>query len=301
VQKRLDVRNSTTEVLVGMQRIDVPLLPLLLRRESIANAIVHRDYSQLGPITVQLTDSSFTVSSPGGFPPGVTIGNILEQSRPRSQVLANAFMRAGLVERKGKGVNEMFESQLRAGRDAPDYSRTTNDAVVVSVPLGSADLDLVRFLATYQDQQQRNLSLDELRIVHEVKTSGPATSAELSEYLGIAVAPARATANGLTEAGILEARGSGRSRRFHLTARFYDLAEDRAAYVRVRTMDPLQQRQMVLDYVQTFGRITRGQAAELCQLTASEARRLLKSLVDEGRLELRGERRGAYYVLTDSH
>lgn len=51
----------------------------------------------------------------------MTRGNILEQSRPRSLVLADAFKRAGSVERRGKGVNEMFDSQLRAGRDVPDY------------------------------------------------------------------------------------------------------------------------------------------------------------------------------------
>lgn len=299
VQQRLDVRNATTEVLIGVQRIDVPSLPYLVRRESIANALVHRDYSQLGPITVQLTDSSFAVSNPGGFPPGVSVDNILEQSRPRSLILSNAFKRAGLVERKGKGVNEMFESQLRAGRDAPDYSRTTNDAVVVNVPVSSSDLDLVRFLAAYQDNQQRSLSLAELRVVHEVKVSGPATTPELAEYLGLTNSTARAVANTLAEAGILEARGSGRVRRFHLTARFYDLAQDRAAYVRVRSMDPLQQKQMVLDYVQTYGRITRRQVAELCQLSSPEARRLLKSLTDEGRLHLRGERRGAHYVMAD--
>lgn len=300
VQQRLDARNAVTEVLIGVQRIDVPLLPLLLRREAVANALVHRDYSQLGPVIVQLTDSSFAVSSPGGFPPGVTVDNILEQSRPRSLILANAFKRAGLVERRGKGVNEMFESQLRAGRHTPDYSRTTNDAVFVSVPLGDSDLDLVRFLAAFQDNQQRSLSLDELRVVHEVKTSGPATITELSEYLGLPNASARAVANKLMEAGVLEGRGSGRTRRHHLTARFYDLAQDRAAYVRVRSMDPLQQKQMVLAYVQTYGRVTRGQVAELCQLSSPEARRLLKSLTDDGRLELRGERRGSHYVLAES-
>lgn len=194
----------------------------------------------------------------------------------------------------------MFESQLRAGRHAPDYSRTTSDAVIVSVPLGDSDLDLVRVLAAFQNNRQRSPSLDELRVVHEVKTSGPATIPELAEYLGLPNATARAVANKLAEAGVLEGRGSSRARRYHLTARFYDLAQDRAAYVRVRSMDPLQQKQMVMDYVHTYGRVTRGQVAELCQLTSPEARRLLKSLTDDGRLELRGERRGSHYVLADS-
>ncbi|MDO5697174.1 MAG: putative DNA binding domain-containing protein [Dermatophilus congolensis] len=292
----VDRRNSVTELLVGMHRVDIPLIPALTRRESIANALVHRDYSMLGPTTVQITENEFTVSNPGGFPPGVTIANILEESRPRSAALAGAFKRAGLVERRGKGVNDMFDQQLRAGRDTPDYSRSTSGSVTVAVTLGTADLDLVRFLRTYESERQRSLSLDELRVVHEVKSSGSVTASELAATLGMLPATVRAVAARLVEAGILEERGVGRSRRYHLTAGFYDAAQDRGAYVRVKGIDPLQQERMILDYVTAFESITRSQAAALCQTTPSQARTILKALVDSGRLRLVGERRGARYV-----
>lgn len=262
----------------------------------MANALVHRDYTALGPTQTQITDTEFVVSNPGGFPPGVTTSNILDQSRPRSPILAAAFKRAGLVERRGKGVNDMFEQQLRAGRATPDYSRTTQDSVVVAVPLGNADLDLVRFLLTWENENQRPLNLDELRIVHEVKSSGSATSTEVADELNLLRATARTSLSRLVESGILEARGVGRSRKFHLTARFYDLAQDRNAYVRVKGADPLQQERMILDYVNAYKSITRSQAAELCQTTPLQARATLKRLVDDGRLSLEGERRGAKYV-----
>lgn len=99
----------------------------------------------------------------------------------------------------------------------------------------------------------------------------------------------------LVEKGILESRGAGRNRRFHLTARFYDMAEDRDAYVRVKGADPLQQQRMILDYVDAYGSIARSQAAELCQVSPQQARQVLKRLVDEGSLELVGQRRGARY------
>lgn len=299
VHGRLDRRNSTTEVVVGLTRVDIPLISKLTLRESIANALVHRDYSEQGPTQIQLTETEFSVGNPGGFPPGVTISNILEQSRPRSIALTHAFMRAGLVERKGKGVNEMFESQLRAGREAPDYSGSTDESVLVSVPLSTVDLELVRFLAALQSEKQRDLSLSELRVIHEIKMSGSATSAELAEYLSLTAARARSVANSLVATGFLEARGNGRSRRFHLTARFYDLAQDRAAYVRVRPIEPMQQEQMVLDYVESFGKITRSQAAELCQLAPTEASNLLKRLRDRSKLVLKGQRRGSHYVLPE--
>lgn len=300
IQSRLEQRHTTTEVIVGLQRIDIPLISTMTRRESVANALVHRDYSTLGPATVALSDAEFTVTNPGGFPPGVTVDNLLEQSRPRSLVLADAFKRAGLVERRGKGVNEMFESQLRAGRDAPDYSRSNSELVTVSVPLGTSDLELVRFLAALQSERQKDLSLDQLRLVHEVRTSGAATSAELADQLSLTPSLVRSVATSLIEAGVLESRGNGRARRFHLAPPFYVLSEDKAAYVRVRPVAPLQQEQMVLDYVAAYGSISRAQAAELCHVSPYAARSLLKRLTEDNKLELRGQRRGAHYVLPDT-
>ncbi len=294
----IDRRNSITELMAGMQRVEISLIPSVTRREALANALVHRDYAALGPTSVQITGTEFVVSNPGGFPPGVTTANILDQSRPRSPILAAAFKRAGLVERRGKGVNDMFEQQLRAGRDVPDYSRSNAESVMVTVPLGNADVDLVRFLLTWENQRQQPLNLDELRLVHEVKSSGSATSLEVAETLNLIPATAKSLLGRLVEAGILESRGVGRSRKFHLTARFYDLAQDRNAYVRVKGADPLQQERMVLDYVSAYGSINRSQAAQLCQTTPVQARAMLKRLVDDGRLTLQGERRGARYVLT---
>lgn len=295
LRDRLDDRDVVTELMAGMQRIEIPLIPTVTRREAVANALLHRDYAQLGPTVVQITDSEFTVASPGGFPPGITVTNLLEQSRPRSPVLADAFRRAGLVDRLGKGVNDMFEQQLRAGRDVPDYSRTTGQGVVVTVPLGTADLDVVRFLLVFENEHQTPLHIDELRVVHEVKAAGSASVAEMADALAMVNVTVRNTAARLVEKGLLESRGSGRSRRFHLTARFYDVAQDRNAYVRVKGADPLQQRRMIIDYVEAYGSISRAQTAQLCQISPVQARRVLKGLVEEGTLQLVGERRGSRY------
>jgi ATP-dependent DNA helicase RecG len=293
----IDERNSVVELIAGLHRVEVSLIPSVTRREAVANALVHRDYAALGPGRVQITESEFVVSNPGGFPPGVTVANILKQSRPRSPILAAAFKRSGLVERRGKGVNDMFEQQLRAGRDAPDYTLSTADSVIVAVSLGTADLDLVRFLLTFENDTQQVLGLDDLRVVHEVRASGPATGAELAEALSLLLVTVRAITTRLAELGILEARGNGRSRKYHLTARFYGLAQDRSAYVRVKGVDPLQQERMIIDYLAAYDSITRSQAAQLCQTSPAQARHLLKRMVDHGRLVIVGERRGARYQL----
>jgi ATP-dependent DNA helicase RecG len=64
----------------------------------------------------------------------------------------------------------------------------------------------------------------------------------------------------------------------------------------VHGFEPLQQEQMVLQYVDGHGRISRTEAADLCSLTPDQASHLLRRLAKEGKLELRGERRGSEYI-----
>ena len=62
--------------------------------------------------------------------------------------------------------------------------------------------------------------------------------------------------------------------------------------------EPLQQEQMILQYVETHGRITRREVAELCKLTPIQARYLLEKMVKAGKLNRFGKLRGAWYGLS---
>lgn len=291
----IKVRNSEQELMVGLHRIGVPRVPEGTVRESIANALVHRDYAEMGPIQVQLTESSFRVSSPGGFPAGITLANLLDDSRPRSPVLAEAFKRAGIVDRAGRGITLMYQQLLRAGRGEPDYSATNEKAVIVTIPTSDADLEMVRFVVDYENSTGSALNLHQLRILHEIKVMGPQTVSELIDNLHESASVTRTQLARLAEMGLVEPRGAGRSRRHHLTAAFYRRAES-SEYVRLQDTDPIQQEHMVLTYVDQFGSITRGKAAELCRLSPNQARVLLRKLVDAGHLHMHGQRRGAYYT-----
>jgi len=291
----LDARNAEQELQIGLHRVRVPRLPEAIVREVVANAMVHRDYSELGPITIRLTETGLRVKSPGGFPPGITLANVVDDSHPRSVILADAFKRAGLVDRAGRGVPRMFDTLFRLGRNGPDFSATNDHAVIVSIPTSDADLEMVRFVIDHEESTGAQLPLRQLWILHAIKTSGPADVGELTRELTSNEAAVRSDLLRLTEAGLIEVRGSGRGRRYHLTPSFYRAA-DAGAYVRVRGFEPIQQDQMVLSYVDAWGTITRSKAAELCRLSPGEARNMLRRLVASGELELRGERRGAHYV-----
>ena len=103
-------------------------------------------------------------------------------------------------------------------------------------------------------------------------------------------AESRAALHRLVEAGLVEERGQKKGRTWHLSAAAYRALGDKAAYVRRRGFEPFQQEQMVLQYVEKHGRITRSEVAELCRINGPQAYRLLHSLLNQGFIKNDGER-----------
>lgn len=295
----LTARNTEEEVMWGLFRVGIPRIPVATIRESIANALVHRDYTTLGSILIQLDEESLTVKSPGGFPLGVTPENILDASQPRSPILADAFKRAGMVDRAGRGVREMYEDLLRSGKGVPDYRQSTRDTVVLKIPTADADRAVVRFIAEYETQQNSTLSLTELRILRSLHMNGAETTADLASELMHSSDALKPSLTKLQKRGLIDATGRGRSRSFTLSASFYRLSGD-TEYIRLQEIDTVQQEQLIMNYVRQYDSITRSVAAELCHITPAQASLKLRDLAARNKLMQVGERRWTKYVLHPS-
>ncbi len=127
-EARIRARNREQELMVGLLRVGVPDYPERALREALANALIHRDYQRLGAVHFQWQTDHIEITSPGGFPEGVRLDNLLVTApRPRNPLLADAFKRAGIVERTARGVDTIFYEQLRNGRPAPSYARSNGE------------------------------------------------------------------------------------------------------------------------------------------------------------------------------
>jgi ATP-dependent DNA helicase RecG len=292
---RFRARNREQEVNVGLLRVGVPDYPELAFREGLANALIHRDYTRLGAVHVQWHPDRLEISNPGGFPEGVRLDNLLvTPPRPRNPLLAESFKRAGLVERTARGVDTIFVEQLRNGRPAPSYERSTSTDVVLVLPGGNPSLEFVR-LVTEEAQAGRPLGLDELLLLNALRIERQLDTAAASRLLQKPEAEARSVLNRLVESGLVERRGERKGRSYHLSASTYQRLGEKAAYVRLRGFEPLQQEQMILQYVDAHGRITRREVAELCKLSPQQASRLLAALVERGSLRRHGKGKGSWY------
>jgi len=294
---RFRARNQEEEVMVGMLRVGVPDYPERAFREGVANALIHRDYTRLGAVHVQWYTDRIEISNPGGFPEGVRLDNLLvTPPRPRNPLLADAFKRAGIVERTARGIDTIFFEQLRNGRPAPSYERSTPTDVVLVLPGGKANLDFVRLMAE-ENQAGRALNLDELLVLNGLWLERDLTVAQVARLIQKSESDAHSVLANLVETGLVESRGVRRGRSYHLSASTYRRLGSKAAYVRQRGFEPLQQEQMILQYVEKHGRITREETAELCRLSPYQATRVLRRLVEKDKLKMHGTRKGTWYGL----
>jgi ATP-dependent DNA helicase RecG len=101
----------------------------------------------------------------------------------------------------------------------------------------------------------------------------------------------------MVERGWVQSRGDGNARTWHLPAAVYRVLDAPSGYVRVHGFEPLQQEQMIIQYAQAHGQISRNQAAELCGLSPDQASRVLRRLVSAGKLSQHGENKGRVYKL----
>jgi len=300
VLQRFRARYREEEVMVEPLRVGVPDYSERAFREAVANALIHRDYTRLGAVHIQWHDDRIEISNPGGFPEGVHLNNILvTPPRPRNPLLADAFKRAGLVERTGRGIDIIFTEQLRYGRPTPSYERSTPADVVLVLPGGRANLAFVR-LVVEENQAGRPLRLDELLLLNALWQERSLTAAQAARLLQKSDADARAVLERLVEAGLVEGRGERRARTYHLSAATYRRQGMPSAYVRQRGFEPVQWEQMILQYVRAHGRITRREAAGLCQVKEHQAFYVLQKMVKQGQLKSVGKGRSVRYEMANA-
>ncbi len=107
----LGLNNNLNSGFDGLKRIDHPDYPAYALRESLLNAITHRDYDYSGSIIINIFDNRIEFVSLGGLAKGITMEDIFGGvSQPRNTIIASIFYRLELIEAYGTGVQRIMES-----------------------------------------------------------------------------------------------------------------------------------------------------------------------------------------------
>ena len=141
-------------------REELPDYPERAVTEAIANAIIHRDYMQMGSeIHIDMYDDRLEIYSPGGMLDGKLIQQLnplTVPSKRRNPLLADFFSRLGLMERRGSGMKKIMDAYKQYQRLAkchvPEF---TSDASEFHVTLWNLNYDGNNIAAdnTYQKKE----------------------------------------------------------------------------------------------------------------------------------------------------
>lgn len=274
-------------VVLGIRRHELPRLPLVVIREAVANAVAHRSYEATGtPVRISLYPTEVVITSPGPLPEPVTVDNIRETQAARNPAIIDCLRRLNLAEDVGRGI-DVIQDSMSAELLEPPRFEATDSFVTVRLPLRSPITPTERAWIRELEIVQKIAPMDRVLLVHAARGE-ELTNSRARELLGTEdAATARAALQRLRDAGVLVQRGTR-------GGAAYVLGKIAAPPVAVR-LSPSEIFDLVVDLASNKP-IQNSDVREATGLDRVEALRVLSTLVDEGRLERTGVKRGTYYV-----
>ena len=151
----LDLYNKTKGKIIGLERIDTKDYPEYALRESLLNAVIHRDYNFTGSILVSLFDDHFEITSLGGLVKGISIEDLYNGvSESRNPNLANIFYRLKYVESFGTGIGRIIESYKEYDKE-PLILNTENTFKVTLYNVNYIKENNIKILPTNLTQEEQ--------------------------------------------------------------------------------------------------------------------------------------------------
>lgn len=129
------------EVIEGAIRKEIKLVPEVVIRELLANALIHQDFEMGGASpTVEVFSNRVETSNPGE--PIVPVERFIDGYQSRNERLADLMRRFGICEEKSSGIDRVIEAaelmQLPAPEFLTGHRRTT---VVIHGPRSFRDMN----------------------------------------------------------------------------------------------------------------------------------------------------------------
>jgi predicted HTH transcriptional regulator len=122
-KNHFDSCNNKIKIEYNNENIEFFQLDEIAFHEAFLNALVHRDYSHSGMVTVNYTGQQLKITSPGNFYGGVNSNNIVyHEPRHRNKCLAHSLMLFQLVDRAGVGITRIGLHSLKYGRSFPVFT-----------------------------------------------------------------------------------------------------------------------------------------------------------------------------------
>jgi ATP-dependent DNA helicase RecG len=277
----VNLRNDKQHYQDGLFVFDVPTFNERVVRESLLNAVSHRNYQLSGSVFVRQYREKLVIESPGCFPTGVTLDNFLDRQSPRNRRIAEILALCGLVERSGQGMNLIYELSIKEAKSLPDFKGTDDHFVCITLNGLVLDKRMLSLINRIGNESLESLSTDDFLVInalfHEQKLSGNL----------------RTRTKKLIDMGIIESTGRAK---YVLARSLYVVAGKSGVHTRIVGLDRETNKELILKHIRKNG--NEGTPLnELHQVLPGHARSqiqvLLRELQNEKRIYVEGNTKAA--------
>lgn len=178
----------------GINRVETFPFPEEALRETIVNAVAHKDYSSGIPIQISVYADKIVFWNPGQLPDDWTVARLTQKhpSVPFNPDIAALFFRAGYIESWGRGIEKIAAACKAAGIPFPQFD-TGFSGLMVTYTLG--------------EKLGEKLTPNQLEIVKEMTANNRITFKELSNLLHISEVSIHNNVSTLRKKGIVKRVG----------------------------------------------------------------------------------------------
>ncbi|PHS28850.1 MAG: ATP-dependent DNA helicase [Alkaliphilus sp.] len=198
----------------GLQRTDTYEIPIEAIREALVNAVVHRDYVNMGrDVKVGIYDDILNIVSPGSFPSTITQQDILEgRSEIRNNVIARVFKELNYIEQWGTGIKRIKSSCVNRGLKEP-LIREMGDFVDVLIYREMPEsAGKVPESAGKVPKGHVDLTEQEKTILSYLKSNNKITSKKVESLFGIKERRARQIIKDMVDKKLISLKDRGKNR-----------------------------------------------------------------------------------------
>lgn len=190
-----------------IRRKDNPVIPRMVIRESVVNALMHKDYRVTSPAQIIKYANRTEFRNVGySLKPQEQLG--LPGSNLRNPILAQVFRDIHYAEGKGTGIGTMRDEMKKANLSVPliESDRSSNLFVLTLLPHHLFDKEDIQWLQSFK---QHNLTDEEARTLIVIREKGAISNAEYRTINGVDTLTASSHLRRLRDLGLLEQKGRG--------------------------------------------------------------------------------------------
>ncbi|MFC1808037.1 RNA-binding domain-containing protein [Candidatus Omnitrophota bacterium] len=278
-------RNLRIPIQEGLFQRDIYAFNEKAVREAFLNAVAHRDYTVNDKsIFIKASPREFCIESPGGFPPGITPENILTKTSWRNRLIAETLEKAGLVERSGQGMDDIFGNTIKEGKGLPDLSSSDEFSVILKIPAQVKDKNFILFLEKIQNEKGVASSLEEILELERIREQQSVSTPEFK--------------NKFLDLGIIEKMGKTSGSKYILSHKYYAFKKKTGIYTRLSGISRDKQKELIIKHLEKNKKGYRDDFEDIFpELKPMDISNLLQELKKAKRIVYRGASKSGFWEL----